>query len=156
MLADKYKDRPKIYSEPGSQIAPIYSKVADKNGVISLKVTGEKNIYDEIQSHAESVNIETIMQRYQVEGDPAILNQKQGVYMDITEVPTTFAEVQGIIIAESNRFNQLPLEIRKEFNYSVEEYIASIGTDRFDKFMNSQKEEPIKEEPIKKEEKVDE
>lgn len=148
MRQDLYKDRPKLYSNPGSRIAPVFSKVADKNGVVELKVTGEKDIYSEIQSHAQSVDIKTIMSRYESEQDPSILNQKKGIYIDTTEMPKTFAEVQGIIIAETNRFNQLPLETRKQFNYSVEEYVASIGTPKFEAIfkLKEEKVEP-KEEP---------
>lgn len=146
MRSDLLKDRPKIYTEPGSPIAPVFSKVTDKNGKVELKITGEKNIYEEIQSHAESVDIGTIMQRYEREQDPAILQQKKGIYIDTTEMPKTFAEVQGIIIAETNRFNQLPLDIRKEFNYSVEEYVASIGTEKYENLINPKNEPaPINE-----------
>ena len=136
MRSELLKDRPKIYSEPGSPIAPVFSKVTDKNGKVELKITGEKNIYDEIQSHAESVDIATLMQRYEREQDSSIFQQKKGIYIDTTEMPKTFAEVQGIIIAETNRFNQLPLDIRKQFNYSVEEYVASIGTEKFENIFN--------------------
>ena len=145
-----------LLQEDGTRAVPVFSKVADKNGVVSLQITGEKDLYAEIQSHAESVDIINIMQRYEIEGDPSILNQKTGVYIDITEVPKTFAEVQGIIIAETNRFNQLPLEIRQHFNFSVEEYVASIGTEKYNQFIeNLNKEEPKEEEPKKEEPKGD-
>ena len=157
MRSDKYKDREKIFTEPGNRVVPVYSKVADKNGVVSLQITGEKDLYAEIQSHAESADITNIMQRYEIEGDPSILNQKTGVYIDTTEMPKTFAEVQGIIIAETNRFNQLPLEIRQQFNFSVEEYVASIGTEKYNQFIeNLNKEESKKEESKKEESKKEE
>ena len=62
-------------------------------------------------------------------------------------MPKTFAEVQGIIIAETNRFNQLPLDIRKEFNYSVEEYVASIGTEKYENLINPKNEPATINEP---------
>ena len=152
-MLEKFKDRSKIYSNPGDRIAPVYSKVAGENGKVELKETGSRDIYSEIQSHAASVDIKNIMLRYEREQDPAILNQRKGIFIDTSEMPKTYAEVQQIIIAETNRFNQMPLEVRKAFNFSVEEYVASIGTEKFNQLMQPSIVEEIKpEEGVKADE----
>ena len=127
----KYSDREKIFSEPGSQLAPVYSLCNTDNGSIELEITGETNIYDAIQSHAESVDIKTIMLRY--ENGEDTLNKRQGQYIDITDLPTNFTDVMKTVITAENQFNNLPLEIRKEYNFSAAEYISDIGSDRWNK-----------------------
>ena len=48
----------------GSPIAPVYKLTADND----LELDGEVNLYDEIQSHADSVDIYTILSRFE-QGD---------------------------------------------------------------------------------------
>ena len=58
---NKYDSTDGYFSEPGTQFTPVYQPSLDENGNIEIVQTGEKNHYEEIQSHAESVDINTIM-----------------------------------------------------------------------------------------------
>nr|QJB19422.1 MAG: internal scaffolding protein [Microvirus sp.] len=152
MFANRYERPETAYTEHGDRMAPVYALKADKNGVIDLVQTGEKDLYQEIQSHADSVDIRTIMQRYE-QGDSTVLSRTNGQYVDITEMPTNFAEmIQKVIVAE-NHFTELPKEIRELYNYSVTEYIADIGSERWLGLFTDKKEdiapvEPVKEVPV--------
>ena len=53
MFETKWNRTPSADSEPGSQLAPVYTLTADND----LEQDGEINIYNQIQSHAESCDI---------------------------------------------------------------------------------------------------
>lgn len=142
MFKTKYDERQKTISESGSRFTPVFSLKSKESGVIDLEITSEKNTYQEIQSHAESVDIKNIMLRYEM-GDETLLNKRQGQYIDITDMPTNFADIMKTVITAENQFKELPLEIRKEYNFSPSEYIADIGSDRWMRLFSPQKQEEI-------------
>lgn len=118
----------------GNRYEPSYKLKADKNGVRDLVATGKTDCYGLIQSFADSVDLKLVLERY-AKGDITALYRKESCYGDFTNMPTTFAELAQRAIDAENLFNSLPLEVRKEFNHSPSEFFASIGTDRFDKFV---------------------
>ena len=134
----------------GSPIAPVYKLTADND----LEVDGEINLYDEIQSHADSVDIYTILSRFE-QGDEGVLSKRNGQYVDLTELPTTFAEMHQKIIDASNEFNALPLEIRSEYEFDVSKFIADIGSEHWFKLLSPTKEDSVTKTVEKSEEKVE-
>ena len=99
----------------------------DDNGHKTLVKTGEfTNIYEKIQSHADECDIEKILERSQVEGYE-ILNKREAISGDVTMVPTSMLEAAQMLQDRENEFNKLPLDIRKEFNFNFNEYIAEAG-----------------------------
>ena len=70
-------DRQRVTCEPGSRIHKTYGGHYDEKGRVVLEETGEINLYDEIQSHAESVDIHVLMKRY-ANGDAEALSKQQG------------------------------------------------------------------------------
>jgi len=162
MFKTKYDARDRKHANHGSRFTPVYSLKSKTAGNVELEITGEKDIYEEIQSHADSVDIKTIMTRYQL-GDESILNKKQGQFIDVSDMPTNFADIMKTVITAENNFNSLPLDVRKEYNFSPAEYIADIGSERWLKTLGIESNEKAKEigetkkEEVKKEEvKVDE
>ena len=119
-----------------------------------MEVDGEVNLYDEIQSHADSVDIYTILSRFE-QGDESVLSKRNGQYVDLTELPTTFAEMHQKIIDASNEFNALPLEIRSEYEFDVSKFIADIGSEHWFKLMNPVKKDTVSKTVEKSEEKVE-
>ena len=122
------------YNNPRTEFTPTgngkkktYHETVDENGKLGLVEDGEKDIYAEIQTYADSCNINSIIQRMAA-GDPFIVNQIPGDYMDVSEMPTTIAEAQRMITEAKAGFDQLPMEIRKKFDLSPEKYIAEYGT----------------------------
>lgn len=139
MFKNKYDERTRTYSQAGKRFAPLYKLTANND----LKLDGEKDLYAEIQSHAQSVDIKNIMIRYEM-GDTKVLEKRHGEYLDLTDMPGTFAEVHQTVINAENLFNELPLEIRKVYNFSTAEYIADIGSDRWKElFLKEEPTEPI-------------
>lgn len=92
--------------------------------------SGTVNIYDEIQSHRQSVELSTLLQRY-AQGDVTALNQMEGVYADVVDMPSTYAELFNRVRDAENSFNALPDDVRALFDNSPVSFWQSIGTPEF-------------------------
>lgn len=125
-----YRERISFFSNPGSRIHEILSPVFDRNGHLTLEVSGEENIYDQIQSHKDSCDIHVLMKQY-VQGDMEALSRRQAVFADVTEMPKSYAEMLQAMITAEQYFNSLPVEVRAKFNHSVNEFIAGMDKEDF-------------------------
>lgn len=123
------KPRDRFYSNPGSRLAPIHAIRIDDLGHKTLVDTGEKtDIYEKIKSHADEVDIAELLRRCDVEGYQ-VLDRAAVTEGDVTVVPKSMMEAQQMLQEQENKFNQLPIDIRKQFNFSFSEYIAEAGND---------------------------
>lgn len=123
-------DRERQVCEPGSRIHKTYGGHYDEKGRVVLEETGEINLYDEIQSHAESVDIHVLMKRY-ANGDVEALSKQQGFYGDVLDFPKTYAEALNHMNEMEKRFMALPLEVREKFGHSFSEFLAASGESDF-------------------------
>lgn len=142
MFDTKYTKRDSVPTCSGDRIAPLFSLKSKDAGVVELEVTGTKDLYAEIQSHADSCDIKTIISRYEM-GDDTVLNKSNGNYIDVTDMPTNLAEVMGTVITATNQFNSLPLDVRKAYNFNVSEYIFDIGSEKWLSLVGNKDNEPI-------------
>lgn len=114
----------------GQRIELRHRAYIKKNGERILIKDVEKHTFDEIQAHKEECLIENILKR-SMEGDLAALEIMKGQYADITNAPGSLAEAQQAMITLKESFEHLPKDIRKEFDYNYEKYIAEFGTDEW-------------------------
>lgn len=104
-----------------------YQPVYDKRGVWHLEESGKTSVYLEIQSYAESCDLNVIMARYR-NGETDVLQQVQGVYGDFSNIPANYAEIMNQKIQAENLFASLSADVREKYNNSVEQFMAEIGT----------------------------
>lgn len=131
MFRTQFEPHDRVYVDPGSRTKTLYGPIFDKDGVMDLIPTGKANLYDEIQSHADSVDIHVLLKRYAESGDPALFSRVQGAYGDFTEMPTTFAGALNTLIAAEAYFNGLPVDVRAQFGHSFQQFIASMDKSDF-------------------------
>lgn len=136
-----FSEKKPVYMEVGSKFMDTYEYSIDEKGHKSLVKTGEKDIYTPIQEALENTLIENILQKAAL-GDPEALNKIQGHYLDTTNMPTSLAEAQNKIIQLKNEFNQLPVDVRRKFDFSPEMYIHSFGSDYWLDSMGYQRKQP--------------
>lgn len=122
-----YSDRERVISVPGDAVKIEYSPVFDEDGVWHLEESGKSDWYSYIQSHKDSCDINLILQRY-ANGDIDALNKRQGLFMDVTEFPKTYAEMLNIVINGEKEFESLPIDVKAKFNHSFSEFVAGIGS----------------------------
>lgn len=123
----RYDEHKRVHAAVGSREHQLYSARFNEDGVIELRPNGVENIYDRIQSHRLSVDINYILERFAA-GDVDALSKHQGSYGDFTVMPKTYAEMLNQVIAGEETFNKLPLEVRAKFGHSFSQWISSAGT----------------------------
>lgn len=130
MKFKNHYSRQRKQSNVGDPIKKIYQAEVDKKGVINLVEIGEENLYDFIQSHADSVNIHRIIERFS-RGEVDVLSKVQGAFGDFTTLPTTYAELLNRVIQGENEFAKLPVEVKAKFNHSFADFLTNAGTDEW-------------------------
>lgn len=137
----------RIASNPGSPIKVEYESYFDDLGNLELREVGKTDLYMDIQSHAESVDINVILARY-ANGDESALNRAQGFYEDVTKVPTSMIDVMNTVMRGEQMFNSLPVDIKEKFDNNYAQWIALAGTDEWQERMKAPSivEEPVQEE----------
>lgn len=124
----KYQIRQAKKNSPtGEKIQIEHRGTIDLNGRRHLIRDVEKPIYEMIQASREQTEIERIVKRA-LEGDPTVLQAREGQYMDLTEVPQTLAQAQQVIINAKRDFEKLDTETKKLFDNNVEVFIAEAGS----------------------------
>ena len=117
----------------GTKEIEDYEVRLNKDGVKQLvKKATKKNIYDRIQAAKDECDIYEILRR----SDPAMratlenriikakLTETSEVY-DLTDIPTSLVQARQMLVDADNKFKKLPLEVRKEFNNSPDEFLAA-------------------------------
>lgn len=109
------------------------------DGKKRLVITGKENVKDFIESSKAETLISNIMKRFE-QGDVSVLSRKQGFYGDVTSMPSNLAEAQNILITLENQFNSLPVEVRKKFDNSFDNYVKTVSNvgsiDEFNSLFN--------------------
>lgn len=146
-----------IFCPVGSKFHDNWEVTIDERGHKTLMQSGSTNTYAKIQEHLEETLIENILQRAAL-GDEEALNRVNAQYLDTTDMPKTLAEAQNKIISIKNEFEKLPIELRRQFDFSPEKYIQEYGTEPWMKTMGFIKEVSNKMDstPAKEEVKTDE
>lgn len=123
-----YRDRKRVFSVPGSSEIPTYRPVIGDSGAIDLIQDGLLNIYDQIQSHKDSCDVNLMIKRFENGDLTALGTPRDPVYMDVTDMPKTYAELYQKVIDAKNEFYALPLDLREKFDFDPDKYISQMGT----------------------------
>lgn len=129
-FATQFDAHDRVISNGGDPIKTLYSPRFAKDGTMELVESGRENLYEFIQSHAESVDIHVILERF-ARGDVTALSRVQGAYGDFTTVPKTYAEMLNTLVAGEEYFNSLPVETRAQFDHSFQKFVAAMDTPDF-------------------------
>lgn len=147
MFKTQYDARDRIQSNPGSPIKQLYAGSYNERGQVVLREDGTENLYDFIQSFAESTDIYAIMRRFE-NGEVDVLEKVQGFYGDVTEMPKTYAEALQRIADSEKVFMSLPVDVRAKFGHSFSEFLAASNDADFLDRLGVQVEEPVAPEPV--------
>lgn len=130
MFDTQFTERARQYCAAGSRVRQHYQSRLDAKGNLVLIPDGEVNDYDAIQSHADSVDIHKILDRFAA-GDVDVLSRMQGFYADFADVPSTYQEVLNAVIVGEETFNSLPVEIKDKFGHSFQRWMMAMGQPDF-------------------------
>lgn len=105
-------------------------QIDKKTGRQVLVKIGKTCVYDKIQEDLESSKIENIIHRLAM-NDLSVLREAAISYADADNFPHDLREAQDIVIRAKQEFEKFPMEVKKEFNNSPEQYVSEMGTQKF-------------------------
>lgn len=126
----QFDSHARVCINPGSPVKDVYASRYTPSGTLELYVSGQEDLYGYIQSHAESVDIHALLQRF-VNGEQDVLSRAQGFYLDSSDMPKTYAEVLNSVIQGQQAFDSLPAEVKQRFGNSFSEWMASFESPDF-------------------------
>ena len=133
----KTYERVRMTSNPGSRMVKEHKIIVDEKGDSILSIVGEFSLYDQIQAFADSCDLQKIIQKFQLTGDPSVLMQKQTFYADVTEYPKSYAEMLQTYQKSKDFFFSLPADDRAKFNNDPDQFYSAIGSDIFNEIFNT-------------------
>ena len=142
MFKSAYNHEGEYVTPNGETTVDTYEHRINKYGEKYLEKTGEKNIYEVIQTYLEESKIENAINRV-IAGDVSGL-RPDGNYIDCTQMPRNMIEAQTMIQDMNNMWLKLPINVRAEYNHSVEQFIADSGSEKWLKAMGLDEIEPMK------------
>lgn len=123
----RYANHVRFHSPVGDREKIEYKPVYNRAGEWHLEECGKHSVYDEIQSFADSCDLDVIMSRYR-NGETDVLQQVQGTYGDISNIPRNYADILNAKLEAERLFMSLAPEIREKYNNSCEQFMAQLGT----------------------------
>lgn len=108
-------DWKKIKTNSGKAEKIIYKLVNNKGEEPYLKAVGKDNVQDKINSFKDTCDIKKLIEKYQMLGDESILNQRQGFYADMTDVPNNLIDIKNITEQGKEVFENLNKKYKGKF-----------------------------------------
>lgn len=126
----QFDKSPRVHANPGVTEKVLYTPKFKEDGSMELIEAGKENLYEYIQSHKDSVDINVILKRF-ARGDVTALQRRQAMFGDFSDAPSTYAEALNSMILAENYFNSLPLEIRAKFDHNFHRFLISLDSPDF-------------------------
>lgn len=126
----RYEERKREIATSGRPDRDDYEYDLDNLGKKILVQRGKTNIYEQIQEAEPGTEIETIL----AQTTPEELEEKYKSaqnYIDTTMLPKNMIEARRAMNQLENAWNTLPMELKKKYNYSLEEYITKSGSEEW-------------------------
>ena len=117
-------------TEAGESVRRTYLWKINERGEKVLELDQVIDQQAEIDSYLEETKLENIIRRASIDPNIAarIAPDLGGGIQDFTEMPHTLAELQNIMIRAEQIWDEVPREIKLNFDNSVDKFITSFGT----------------------------
>lgn len=122
MFVNWHEEFEKPISNSGTRYKSVFSAFYNADGVLELEEIRTKDIYTEIQAYKDSVDINTIMKKYQ-NGDDSVLNKVQGFFADVTGLPKDMQSMFNSIKQTEEFFEQLPADVKTLYNNDFHQFM---------------------------------
>lgn len=123
----QFDSRTRVHANPGNPVKTLYTAKVDPNGSVTLIEAGKENLYDYIQSHKDSCDINVIMRRFAA-GDVTALQKRQSFFGDFLNAPASYAEALNSMILAENYFESMPLEERAKYDHNFHKFLLSLDS----------------------------
>lgn len=146
-----HNEKEREETEAGRKTRLTFRWAYDEKGNKNLVQDEEIDRDAEIQSYLEETKIENIINRAAF--DPSVVQRLSAQLndeepQDFTNMPSTLAEAQNIMIQAENTWNKLPREIKQKFDNDVDKFIAGFGTADWMETLGINQKPVVEERPV--------
>lgn len=149
---DRMEKPERFCSVTGERYKETFIGQYDDDGQIVLKSTGTIDLQEQIQADKYACDINVIVKRYAA-GDTDVLHRVQGSFLDVSTLPTSYAEYLNLSIRMKNDYDALPVDVKAKFGNSFENYMIKFGSEDWCNALGITSAEKPVEKPAEKEEK---
>lgn len=122
-----FKERKKIPTCAGSRTKPQYSARYDEAGLLVLDEVGTVDVYADIQSYLDTVEIHTLLRRF-ANGETDVFSKIQGFYADVSELPKSNVEFLNRVLESQEFFASLPPEVKEIYGNDYARFMADFDS----------------------------
>lgn len=146
-----HNEKERKETEAGKKTRLTFRWTYDNKGNKSLVQDEEIDRDSEIQSYLEETKIENIINRASF--DVAIAQKLYAQLsdeepQDFTNMPSTLAEAQNLMIQAEQTWDKLPREIKQKFDNDVDKFIAKFGTVEWANALGIVQKPVVEEKPV--------
>ena len=121
----QFDSHSRVVQPSGDRTHTLYSGRYTDTGHFILEESGKEDIYDKIQSHAASVDIHVILDRFRRGDIEALGDASRSIYFDTAEMPKNYAHLLNIVNEGEQAFMSLPVEERAKYGHSFLQWMMS-------------------------------
>lgn len=145
MFRTIYSNIERVKANSGDRVKIEYQLRVTDSGK-TLVETGKTDLYEYIQSHADSVDIHKILERCAMMDDYSLLNRMPSQFMDVSEMPKNLAEAYAAVKDAENFFDRMPVNIKEKYDNNFVTFLQDLGSEHFNTtvsdFLDSMKPKP--------------
>lgn len=108
----------------GSSEQAVFIEKMDDSGVMHLEISSYTNLYEKIQAAKDATDVNNIVRRLGGVDMVAAAYPNKGQYIDVVGMPTSLIEAEKVLTNFQNQFDELPSDVRKQFNNNPFEFVA--------------------------------
>lgn len=108
------------------EVSQYHLEVKPNGSKVLVEDAKKVNIYDRIQASAVGVDFKEIIKKYQLTGDPALLQQVQGQYGDFTAVTGSLIQMQAQLDNAKTFFESQSLDVRRKYDNDFMKFFAAL------------------------------
>lgn len=142
MWKNKFKyERPDHYTPSGEEFHQNYGWIYEDGELVYVE-KDKVPLYAKIQAERDLVELSSILARYEA-GDDTALDKVTGMYLDIVDMPTNYAELYTAVSHANDIFDHMPVEIKQKYDNNAAMFWKNYGTESFDDIVNAYRTETL-------------
>lgn len=121
----QFESHSRVVQPAGDRSHTLYSGRYTDTGHFILEESGKEDIYDKIQSHAASVDIHVILDRFRRGDIEALGDASRSVFFDTAQMPKNYAHLLNIVNEGEQAFMSMPVEERAKYGHNFVQWMMS-------------------------------
>lgn len=145
MICEEFFEKTEFVTNPGNRYRDVLTPDIDKDGNITLVLTGKEDLWDTYNSYRDSCDTTILVERF-LSGDESALQRGTPVFMDLLGAPKSLAEAYALNFRAEKAFESLDSSIKEKFGNSYMRFVSEAGSPEWFSALKVNQDIDVKEE----------